>query len=111
MDGRELTRALKSSEELSDIPVLMLTAADSDTDQKKGKHAGVSAFLSKPFPPDKLVVIAEKLIAERRLIRERQAMRHYLSESAVEAAAAAAYQKSTVGHMRVEETFLTIFFT
>ena len=111
MDGRELTRALKSSEALSDIPVLMLTAADSDTDQRKGKHAGVAAFLSKPFPPDKLVVIAEKLIAERRLIRERQAMRHYLSESAVEAAAAAADQKSTVGQMRVEETFLTIFFT
>ena len=111
MDGRELTRALKSSEALSDIPVLMLTAADSDTDQRKGKHAGVAAFLSKPFPPDKLVVIAEKLIAERRLIRERQAMRHYLSESAVEAAAAAADQKSTVSQMRVEETFLTIFFT
>ena len=111
MDGRELTRALKSREALSDIPVLMLTAADSDTDQRKGKHAGVAAFLSKPFPPDKLVVIAEKLIAERRLIRERQAMRHYLSESAVEAAAAAADQKSTVGQMRVEEAFLTIFFT
>jgi len=111
MDGRELTRALKSREELSNIPVLMLTAADSDTDQKKGKHAGVSAFLSKPFPPDKLVVIAEKLIAERRLIRERQAMQHYLSESAVEAAVAAADQKSAVDHMRVEETFLTIFFT
>ena len=111
MDGRELTRALKSSEALSDIPVLMLTAADSDTDQRKGKHAGVAAFLSKPFPPDKLVVIAEKLIAERRLIRERQAMQHYLSESAVEAAAAAADQKSTVDQMRVEEAFLTIFFT
>jgi len=111
MDGRELTRALKSREELSDIPVLMLTAADSDTDQRKGKHAGVAAFLSKPFPPDKLVVIAEKLIAERRLIRERQAMHHYLSESAVEAAAAAADRKSTVDQMRVEETFLTIFFT
>ena len=111
MDGRELTRALKSREALSDIPVLMLTAADSDTDQRKGKHAGVAAFLSKPFPPDKLVVIAEKLIAERRLIRERQAMRHYLSESAVKAAAAAADQKSTVDQMRVEEAFLTIFFT
>ena len=111
MDGRELTRALKSREELSNIPVLMLTAADSDTDQKKGKHAGISAFLSKPFPPDKLVVIAEKLIAERRLIRERQAMQHYLSESAVEAAVAAADQKSAVDQMRVEETFLTIFFT
>ena len=111
MDGRELTRALKSREELSNIPVLMLTAADSDTDQRKGKHAGVAAFLSKPFPPDKLVVIAEKLIAERRLIRERQAMQHYLSESAVEAAVAAADQKSAVDQMRVEETFLTIFFT
>ena len=111
MDGRELTRALKSREALSDIPVLMLTSADSDTDQRKGKHAGVSAFLSKPFPPDKLVVIAERLIAERRLIRERQAMKHYLSESAVEAAAAAAGQKSKVDQMRVEETFVTIFFT
>jgi len=64
MNGRDLTRALRQRDELKDIPVLMLTAADAPLNRAKGKHAGLSAYLTKPFVPDKIVVIAEKLIAE-----------------------------------------------
>ena len=56
----------------ADVPVVMLTAADSPLSRLKSKHAGISAYLTKPFVPDKVVVIAEKLIAERRLLRERK---------------------------------------
>ena len=112
MNGRDLTRALKTREQVADIPVVMLTAADSPLSRLKGRHAGVAAYLTKPFVPDKVVVIAEKLIAERRLLRERQAMHHYLSDSAAAAAAAAADSKGDVDAiMRAESRFVTILFT
>jgi DNA-binding response OmpR family regulator len=111
MNGRDLTRAMKSREDLEEVPVLMLTAADSLLDRAKGRHAGVSAYLTKPFVPDKVVVIAEKLIAERRLIRERQAMHLYLSDAAAEAAAKAADSIGGVNEaMRAESRWATIFF-
>ena len=111
MNGRDLTRALRRCDELKDVPVLMLTAADDPLNRAKGQHAGISAYLTKPFVPDKIVVIAEKLIAERRLLRERQAMQHYLSDSAAEAAAKAADTVGAVSDvMRAEEKFATVFF-
>ena len=112
MNGRDLTRELKKREQLQDVPVVMLTAADSPLSRLKGRHAGVAAYLTKPFVPDKVVVIAEKLIAERRLLRERQAMHHYLSDSAAAAAAAAADTKGDVDAiMRADTRFVTILFT
>ena len=111
MNGRDMTRALKKLEASKDIPILMLTAADTPEARVKGEHAGVSAYLTKPFVADKVVVIVEKLIAERRLRREKQAMQRYLSESAVAAAIDAAETKGDVRDvMRAEEKFVTIFF-
>lgn len=112
MNGRDMTRALKKLEELKDTPVIMLTAADTPEARAKGEHAGVSVYLAKPFVPDKIVVIVEKLIAERRLLREKQAMQRYLSEAAVAAAVDAAESTGDVREiMRAEEKFATIFFS
>jgi DNA-binding response OmpR family regulator len=74
MNGRDLCRELRKRDRLKDIPVIMLTASGSERDRIKGEHAGVNTYLSKPFPPDKLVVLVEKLIAERKLLRERSAL-------------------------------------
>ncbi|MBT3271463.1 response regulator [Candidatus Poribacteria bacterium] len=112
MDGRAFTRELRRREYLNEVPVVMLTAADSELDRTKGMHAGVNAFLSKPFVPDKIIVIAEKLIAERRLTREGQAMQRYLSDSAIAAAEAAAETIQDVRDvMHAERRFVTIYFT
>ncbi len=112
MNGRDLTRALRKHDGLKDVPILMLTAADSPLNRAKGKHAGVSSYLTKPFVPDKVVVIAEKLIGERRMVRERQALQHYVSDSAMKAASAAAETRGDVQDvMRAEEKFMTIYFS
>ncbi len=71
MNGREFTRELKKQDLFKDTPVIMLTASGSRRDEAKGRHAGIDAYLSKPFAPDKLVVLVEKLIAERKLLAER----------------------------------------
>ncbi|MDF1701778.1 MAG: response regulator [Planctomycetota bacterium] len=112
MNGRDLTREIRKHERLVDVPVLMLTAADTSVDRAKGEHAGVTAYITKPFVPDQVVVIVKKLIAEHRLVRERSAMHRYMSDSAAAAAAAVADSKGDVADvMRAEMKFATIFFT
>lgn len=112
MNGRDLTREVKRRDKLRDVPVMMLTAADSELSRAKGRHAGVAAYLTKPFVADKVVVIAEKLVGERRLLREREAMQRYLSSSAAEAASAAADAKGALDEtMRAEMRFATVLFS
>jgi DNA-binding response OmpR family regulator len=112
MNGRDLTREVKKRPRLRDVPVMMLTAADSELARAKGRHAGVSAYLAKPFVADKVVVIAEKLMGERRLLREREAMQRYLSSSAAAAASAAADVKGALDEsMRAEMRFATVLFS
>lgn len=67
LDGRQLTRELKSRPRFRDVPVVMLTAADSPLNRIKSKQAGIAAYLTKPFVPDKLVALVERLLADRRL--------------------------------------------
>lgn len=110
MNGREMTRALKKRHDLSHIPVMMLTASDSDIDRAKGEHAGVSTFLSKPFTPDKLVVIVEKLIAEQKMYRELEALEHYVSKPAILAAKSHAAAQYKMDNMRADKVFSTILF-
>ena len=67
LDGRQLTRELKSRPRFQHVPVVMLTAADSPLNRIKSKQAGIAAYLTKPFVPDKLVALVERLLAEQRL--------------------------------------------
>jgi DNA-binding response OmpR family regulator len=112
MDGRELTRAIRQEEHLKELPVVMLTAADSDKDRQRGLHAGVNAYLGKPFVPDKIIVIAEKLIAEHRLKRESAAMQRYLSDAAIDAANKAAdAAHGEHEEMQAKRRFVSVLFT
>ena len=49
MDGYEVCRRLKSSEELRDIPVLFLTALSEDSDELRGLEIGAVDYITKPF--------------------------------------------------------------
>jgi CheY-like chemotaxis protein/class 3 adenylate cyclase len=109
MDGRAFTREVRKHEHLKDVPVVMLTATDTVKERSKGKHAGVNAYLAKPFVPDKIIVIAERMIAAHRLKREGAAMQRYMSDSAIEAAAKAAHAEGD--DMHAERRFVTTFFT
>lgn len=55
MDGLALTRALRSDPELSQTPVVMLTARGDLEDRLAGVETGVSAYLTKPFSPKELL--------------------------------------------------------
>jgi DNA-binding response OmpR family regulator len=55
MDGLEALAALKADEATKEIPVVMLTAKTSDTDQWAGWEAGADYYITKPFDLDELL--------------------------------------------------------
>lgn len=62
MDGYEVARHLKSRPDLSDIVIVMLTRRDGVLDRLKGRLAGASAYLTKPFRMNEVVqVVREQL--------------------------------------------------
>ena len=52
MDGLDVTRALRRE---ADVPLIMLTARDSETDKIVGLELGADDYLTKPFSPRELV--------------------------------------------------------
>lgn len=86
MTGFELVLALRKHERTRDVPIVMLTARDSKRDQAQMRAAGLTSYLVKPFGPDKCVAIVERVLAEARLARYKEASRLYISEGAVRAA-------------------------
>jgi len=52
MDGYEVLELMKSNHETAKIPVLFITAADSETNESKGLSLGAVDYISKPFNPE-----------------------------------------------------------
>ena len=52
MDGVEVCRTIRSS---SDVPIIMLTARDSEVDTVVGLEMGADDYVTKPFSPRELV--------------------------------------------------------
>ena len=49
MSGIDAVRAMRSAKELKDIPVIMLTAKDTELDKIIGLDAGADDYMTKPF--------------------------------------------------------------
>jgi DNA-binding response OmpR family regulator len=54
MNGFELCRQIRATPGCASIPVIMLTAADSEADRREAMDAGATALLGKPFDMDHL---------------------------------------------------------
>jgi DNA-binding response OmpR family regulator len=74
MDGLEVCRQLQRHRP---VPVLMLTARDSETDVLVGLGIGADDYMTKPFSPRELVARVKALLrrVERRPASARQALR------------------------------------
>jgi DNA-binding response OmpR family regulator len=55
MSGHDVLKRIRESSGYSDIPVVMLTAFDDDTNAWQAWSGGVDYFLGKPFDPTVLV--------------------------------------------------------
>ena len=72
LDGYEVCRRLKMQRETNQIPILMLSARDTDRDKVVGLQTGADAYVSKPFEIDVLMSeIAEVLERQHRLMSEK----------------------------------------
>jgi len=54
VDGLEVLRLLRSEDETSELPVLLLSARAQEDDVRLGFATGASAYVKKPFSPGEL---------------------------------------------------------
>ena len=93
MDGIELCEKIKSSFELSHIPVILLTAKNTLQAKIEGLNTGADAYIEKPFSPEHLAAQVFSLLNNRNKIKE------YFAQSPL------AHIKS-MAHSKMDEEFL-----
>ena len=72
IDGLEVCRRLKAQPETREIPIIMLTAKDSEADIVTGLEMGAADYVCKPFSPRVLMarihaVLRRPVAADKRL--------------------------------------------
>lgn len=65
MDGFEVLRQIRSHEDASDVPILMLTAKGQREDRERAIATGADLFITKPFANAEVVSAVEALAAGR----------------------------------------------
>lgn len=70
MDGMEMTRLLKTDVATSHIPVVMLTAKDTQSAREEGYETGADSYLIKPFSASLLVARINNIISRRHMLTE-----------------------------------------
>ncbi|HTG55173.1 MAG TPA: response regulator [Niabella sp.] len=93
MDGIELCEKIKSSFELSHIPVILLTAKNTLQAKIEGLNTGADAYIEKPFSPEHLAAQVFSLLNNRNKIKD------YFAQSPL------AHIKS-MAHSKMDEEFL-----
>ncbi|AJE48617.1 response regulator transcription factor [Celeribacter indicus] len=63
--GYEVCQSLRLSDELSDTPVLMMSARASQAEQRKGRAMGADDFITKPFATEDLRARVARLVTGR----------------------------------------------
>lgn len=62
MDGLMLLENLRKISQYQSIPILMLTTESANEMKAKGRTAGATGWLVKPFNPDSLLEVIKKVI-------------------------------------------------
>ena len=61
MDGWETAARLRADPETAHIKVVLLSARAQESDLRRGRGLGVDEYLTKPFDPDDLIAVVERL--------------------------------------------------
>jgi signal transduction histidine kinase/ligand-binding sensor domain-containing protein/DNA-binding response OmpR family regulator len=68
MNGFQMLEELKQERGTSHIPVIFLTAKDTETDKERGYELGVDSYLTKPVSPKLLFRRMENLLLKRKAV-------------------------------------------
>jgi len=63
MNGFELLENLRKNPDYKFVPILMLTTEADDDMKQKGKQLGATGWIIKPFDPNKLLKVIERVTA------------------------------------------------
>lgn len=69
-DGMELTRQLKGNRHTMHIPLILLSAKNSNDEKVAGIESGADAYVGKPFSPNYLKAVVKRLLESRSHLRE-----------------------------------------
>ena len=62
LDGYQTCEQLKQAEATKDIPVIFLSAKAQSSDIERGREYGVAEYLTKPFDPNELIAVVERVV-------------------------------------------------
>jgi len=62
MDGITFVKAVKQMAAYKFTPIVMLTTESQESKKKEGQEAGAKAWIVKPFKPDQLLGVVQKLV-------------------------------------------------
>ena len=62
IDGLEMCRTVRNLPQFQQLPIVMITARDGVFDKVQGRLAGATEYLTKPFEPETLLQVVEKLL-------------------------------------------------
>ncbi len=70
MDGFEICKQLRKIEKLKDMPIIMLTAKDSELDKVVGLELGADDYITKPFSPRELAARVKARLRRKAAFRQ-----------------------------------------
>jgi len=62
MNGFEMTKAVRQLPNYKFTPIIMLTTESDSNKKMEGKAAGVTGWIVKPFQPEKLIAVLNRLL-------------------------------------------------
>ena len=62
VDGLEFCKTIRAMTKFQNLPIVMVTARDGLVNKMKGRIAGTSRYLTKPFKPEELRQVVQEYI-------------------------------------------------
>lgn len=59
-NGYDILRSLRKDPRTRDLPVVLVTCRDGDSDRLWGRRQGARAYVTKPFSPEELLRVVEQ---------------------------------------------------
>ena len=64
MNGYDLSRMLRKSASLAEVPIVMLTGRDGVVDRLRARMVGANDYITKPFNPHQLIQLVQELTCQ-----------------------------------------------